>query len=48
MFTDEFQRLDVLEPDVESLYLLEQLMGIDVEPRRKFIFEHIDFSEVRE
>lgn len=48
MFTNEFQRLDVLEPDVESLYLLEQLMGIDVEPRRKFIFEHIDFSNVRE
>jgi len=48
MFTPEFQRMDVLEPDPDSIYLLEQLMGDDVEPRKKFIFENIDFSEVRE
>ena len=48
MFTSEFQRMDVLEPDPESLYLLEELMGPDVEPRREFIFNEIDFSEIRE
>lgn len=48
MFTPEFQRIDVLEPDKNSLWLLEQLMGADVEPRRDFIFENIDFSEIRE
>ena len=48
MFTDEYQRLDVLIPDPDSLILLEQLMGSDVEPRREFIFNNIDFSEVRE
>lgn len=48
MFTPEFQRLDVLEADADSLYLLEQLMGESVEPRKQFIFNKIDFSEVRE
>lgn len=48
MFTPEFQRMDVLEPDSESLYLLEGLMGSDVEPRKEFIFNEIDFSEIRE
>ena len=48
MFTPEFQRMDVLEPDPDSLYMLEELMGKDVEPRRDFIFNKIDFSEIRE
>lgn len=48
MFTPEFQRLDVLEANADSLFLLEQLMGENVEPRRQFIFNKIDFSEVRE
>ena len=48
MFTPEFQRLDVLRFDEKSTYLLEELMGSDIEPRRKFIFNNIDFSEVRE
>ena len=48
MFTQEYQRMDVLEPDIESLYLLEQLMGIDVEPRKKFIFNNVDFAEIKE
>lgn len=48
MFTSEFQRLDVLEADADSLFLLEQLMGESVEPRKQFIFNKIDFSEVRE
>ena len=48
MFTSEFQRMDVLEPDLNGLMMLEELMGNDVEPRRDFIFNHIDFSEIRE
>ena len=48
MFTPEFQRMDILEPDSDSLYMLEELMGSDVEPRKEFIFNRIDFSEVRE
>lgn len=48
MFTDEFQRLDVLEPTVESLQLLEELMGEEVIYRTKYIFDNIDFSEIRE
>ena len=48
MFSDEYQRMDVLQPTPAALYALEQLMGKDVEPRKEFIFNHIDFSEVKE
>ena len=44
----ESQRIDIIEPTPEAIALLEDLMGIDVEPRREFIFENVDFSEVRE
>ena len=48
MFTDEFQRLDVLKHDSNSVQLLEELMGDDVEPRRNFIFNNVDFSTIHE
>ena len=48
MFTDEYQRMDVLEWSPDAIQLLEQLMGEDVEPRREFVFNEIDFSQVRE
>ncbi len=48
MFTPQYQRLEVLTPDVEGLTLLEELMGEDAEKRRKFIFENIDFSMIKE
>ena len=44
----ENQRMDVLEPTEEAVYLLEDLMGKDVEPRTEFIFKNVDFSEVKE
>lgn len=44
----ENQRIDVLEPTEEAIYLLEDLMGKDVEPRTEFIFKNVDFSEIRE
>ena len=48
MFSSEFQRMDQLLPDEDSFYLLSQLMGKDSEPKRDFIFSHIDFSELKE
>ena len=48
MFTDEFQRMEQLIPDEEALAVLEELMGEEIEPRREFVFNKIDFSEVRE
>ena len=48
MFTEEYQRMDVLEHDEEAIDLLYSLMGVNVEPRRKFIMEKVDFSTIRE
>ena len=48
MFSPEFQRLEIMEYTPEAIDLLYQLMGEDVEPRRNFIMEKIDFSKVRE
>ena len=48
MFSPEYQRLDVMEWDDEAIDLLYDLMGEDVECRRKFIMEKVDFSKVRE
>lgn len=48
MFTDEFQRLDVLEWEEGAIDLLYDLMGIDVAPRTEFIFNNVDFSEIKE
>lgn len=48
MFTPEYQRMDVMEWDDEAINLLVDLMGPDVDPRREFIMNKVDFSEVRE
>lgn len=48
MFNEEYQKLDVLMPTPESIALLEELMGDDIEVRRNYIFENVDFSELRE
>lgn len=48
MFTEEFQRMDKLMPDEESLDLLLDLMGKDSEPKHNFIWDNIDFSEIKE
>lgn len=47
MFGDN-QHIDVIKPDDSSILLLEKLMGINVASRKKYIFENIDFAEVRE
>lgn len=48
MFSPEYQRMDVMEWDEDAISLLYDLMGEDVEPRRRFIFDKVDFSEVAE
>lgn len=48
MFTEENQRMDILSPNDESILLLEQLMGDEVEYRTEYIFKNIDFSEIKE
>lgn len=48
MFTEEFQRLEQLTPDETSLCWLSDLMGKDSQKKRDFIFENLDFSEIRE
>ena len=48
MFTPEYQRIDVMEWDNNAINLLYDLMSDDVQPRKDFIFENIDFSRIRE
>jgi DNA gyrase/topoisomerase IV subunit B len=48
MFTPEYQRLDVLEYTDDAMDLLYALMGEEVEPRREFIMNNVDFTEIRE
>lgn len=42
------QHIDVLTPSNSAIELLGQLMGSDVKVRKKYIFDNIDFAEVRE
>lgn len=47
MFNKENQRVEVLIPDENSFYRLEELMGSDVQPRKEFVFSGaIDFSKI--
>ena len=48
MFDSEHQRLDVMEYDKDAMDLLYALMGEDVAPRREFIMDNVDFTEIRE
>lgn len=48
MFTKEYQHLEIIEPSEEAFYLLQKLMGNDVQPRKEFIFNNVDFSLIRE
>ena len=45
MFSSEWQRLEQLIPEEDSVDVLEALMGKNVEPRKKFVFNNIDFGE---
>lgn len=48
MFDPEYQRMDVMEYEESAMDLLYSLMGSEVEPRRNFIMENVDFSEIKE
>lgn len=48
MFTNEFQHMDTLIETEDSLLLLSSLMGKDSEPKHEFIWQNIDFSEIKE
>ena len=48
MFTNEFQHMDTLVETEDSLLLLSNLMGKDSEPKHEFIWQNIDFSEIKE
>lgn len=47
MFDKNNQRIEVLIPDENSFFRLEELMGSDVKPRKEFVFSGaIDFSKI--
>lgn len=47
MFDEKNQRIEVLMPDEDSFFRLEELMGTDVKPRKDFVFSGaIDFSKI--
>lgn len=48
MFSDDQQRLDVLDCSPEGVKLLKDLMGKSDAARKEFVFNNIDFSRVRE
>ena len=48
MFTEKYQRLDILHPTENSVQLLCNLMGNDSSLRKEFIFNNVDFSQLRE
>ena len=45
MFNPEFQHMDHIEYDVDGIETLEQLMGNQVQYRKDFVCNNIDFSE---
>ena len=48
MFSEQYQRLDVLEWSEDATVLLAELMGEDSQPRKEFILDNVDFSLIRE
>lgn len=48
MFSPEHQKMDRINWDEKAVNLLYNLMGTEVEPRRIFIMNNIDFSKIRE
>lgn len=42
------QKLDLLKSTPEAILLLEELMGEDIQPRKDFVLNNIDFSTITE
>lgn len=45
MFSEEWQHLEPIEYSEDGISILYSLMGEDVEPRKEFVFNNIDFSK---
>lgn len=45
MFSKEWQHLEPIEYSEDGISILYSLMGEDVEPRKEFVFNNIDFSK---
>ena len=48
MFTDEYQRMDVIDWKESAIDLLYDLMGTNADLRKNFISNNVDFSLIRE
>lgn len=48
MFSPEYQRMDQLDYTTDAISLLYDLMGENVEKRKEYIFNNVDFSRIRE
>lgn len=48
MFSPQYQRLEPIEYSVAGNNLLINLMASDVKPRKDFIFDNVDFSQIAE
>lgn len=46
MFSPEFQKLTPYEYSEEGIELLKDLMGNDVNPKKDFVFENVDFENL--
>lgn len=42
----KYQRLEQIVPSQDGLITLEKLMGKEVQPRKDFVFNNIDFSTI--
>ncbi len=48
MFTEKYQRLDILQTTENEIQLLYNLMGDDSSLRKEFILNNVDFSQLKE
>lgn len=42
----QYQRLEKILPSQDGFITLERLMGKEVQPRKDFVFNNIDFSTI--
>ena len=45
MFNPEWQRMEQIQHSEEGIQSLLDLMGSNVEPRKDFVFNNIDFTQ---
>ena len=47
MFSVQKRFLEPIEFEDEGVEMLQELMGKDVEPRKEFVFNNIDFGGIK-